>query len=249
MSANRGKRPWERICVLGLGYVGLPTAAVLASKGRQVIGVDVDSQRVAIINDGRTPIAEPELASMVRDAVAGGRLQARTEVSPADAFIIAVPTPLKGDREPDLGHLRVAASEVAKVLAPSNLVVLESTSPVGTTEAFCDWLAIARPDLSFPHRAGAESDIRVAYSPERVLPGAIVGELVENDRIIGGITPECGEAANSLYGNSCAASARSRTRGPPSWSSSPKTRTATSTSRSPTKSRSSAMPSASTLGN
>ena len=199
MSANRGKRPWERICVLGLGYVGLPTAAVLASKGRQVIGVDVDSQRVAIINDGRTPIAEPELASMVRDAVAGGRLQARTEVSPADAFIIAVPTPLKGDREPDLGHLRVAASEVAKVLAPDNLVVLESTSPVGTTEAFCDWLAAARPDLSFPHRAGASSDIRVAYSPERVLPGAIVGELVENDRIIGGITPECGEAANSLY--------------------------------------------------
>ena len=199
MSANRGKRPWDRICVLGLGYVGLPTAAVLASKGRQIIGVDIDPERVAIVNDGGTPIDEPELSSMVRDAVAGGRLHAQTAVAPADAFIVAVPTPLKGDREPDLGHLRVAASEVAQVLAPDNLVVLESTSPVGTTEAFCEWLAAARPDLSFPHRAGASSDIRVAYSPERVLPGAIVGELVGNDRIIGGITPECGEAANSLY--------------------------------------------------
>lgn len=190
---------WERLCVLGLGYVGLPTAAVLASKGRHVIGVDVDAKRVAVINQGRTPITEPDLSSMVRDAVASGRLQAQTAVAPADAFIIAVPTPLKGDHEPDLGHLRAVASEVAKVLVPNNLVVLESTSPVGTTEAFCDWLAAARPDLSFPHQAGATSDIRVAYSPERVLPGAIVGELVANDRIIGGITPACGEAARSLY--------------------------------------------------
>lgn len=185
--------------MLGLGYVGLPTAAVLASKGRHVIGVDVDLNRVATINEGGTPITEPDLSSIVQDAVASGRLQARNTVAPADAFIIAVPTPLKGDHEPDLGHLRAAATEVAKVLVPNNLVVLESTSPVGTTEAFCDWLAAARPDLSFPHQAGAASDVRVAYSPERVLPGAIVGELVENDRIIGGITPDCGEAARSLY--------------------------------------------------
>lgn len=199
VNVNGKKHPWERVCVMGLGYVGLPTAAVLAAKGCNVIGVDVDLGRVAIINQGRTPIAEPDLSSMVGDAVASGRLQAQTAVAPADAFIIAVPTPLKGDHEPDLGHLRSAASEVATVLVPNNLVVLESTSPVGTTEAFCDWLAAARPDLSFPHRAGAASDIRVAYSPERVLPGAIVGELVTNDRIIGGITPECAEAARSLY--------------------------------------------------
>ncbi|MDE0040047.1 MAG: UDP-N-acetyl-D-mannosamine dehydrogenase [Gammaproteobacteria bacterium] len=199
VDAGRERRLWQHICVLGLGYVGLPTAAVLASKGCHVTGVDVDSKRVAIINGGGTPITEPDLSSMVQDAVASGRLKAQTEVAPADAFIIAVPTPLKGDQEPDLRHLRAAATEVARVLVPNNLVVLESTSPVGTTEAFCDWLAVARPDLSFPHRVGAASDIRVAYSPERVLPGAIVGELVENDRIIGGITPECGEAARSLY--------------------------------------------------
>ena len=197
--ASGKRRPWERICVIGLGYVGLPTAAVLASTRRHVIGVDIDPSRVAIINEGRTPITEPDLSSLVRNAVASGRLQAQTAVAPADAFIIAVPTPLKGDREPDLGHLRCAATEVAKVLVPNNLVVLESTSPVGTTDAFCDWLATARPDLSLPHLAGAASDIRVAYSPERVLPGAIVEELVENDRIIGGITPECGEAARSLF--------------------------------------------------
>lgn len=191
--------PLARICVLGLGYVGLPTAAVLASKGTNVIGVDVDPNRVAIINDGKTPISEPDLASMVREAVASGRLRAQSEVAPADAFIVAVPTPLKGEHEPDLGHLREAAANIAEVLAPHNLVILESTSPVGTTEAFCEWLAEARPDLSFPHSAGAASDIRVAYSPERVLPGAIVGELVENDRIVGGMTPECGEAARSLY--------------------------------------------------
>jgi len=199
VNASGNRHPWERVCVLGLGYVGLPTAAVLAAKGCSVIGVDIDSNRVAIVNQGRTPIAEPDLSSMVRDAVSSGRLRAQNEVSPADAYIVAVPTPLKGDHEPDLKHLRAAASEVAKVLVANNLVILESTSPVGTTEAFCDWLAGARPDLSFPHLAGAASDIRVAYSPERVLPGAIVGELVENDRIIGGITPECGEAARSFY--------------------------------------------------
>ena len=196
---SAGRHAPDRVCVLGLGYVGLPTAAVLASQGCQVTGVDVDSNRVAIINQGRAPITEPDLTSMVRDAVASGRLRAQTAVAPADAFIIAVPTPLKDDREPDLGHLRAAASQVAGVLAPHNLVVLESTSPVGTTEAVCDWLAEARPDLSFPHRTGPTSDVRVAYSPERVLPGAIVGELVENDRIIGGITPACGEAAKALY--------------------------------------------------
>ena len=123
----------------------------------------------------------------------------RPKISPADVFVIAVPTPLKGDHEPDLGCLREAANSVAGVLVAGNLVVLESTSPVGTTEALCEWLEEARPDLSFPHLAGVDSDIRVAYSPERVLPGDILNELVNNDRIVGGITPACAQQARSLY--------------------------------------------------
>ena len=191
--------PTRRICVVGLGYVGLPTAAVLASKGIEVVGVDEDPLRVRVVNEGDTPIAELDLESMVRKAVACGCLRAETQVEPADAYIIAVPTPLKGDHEPDLAHLRDAAASIAAVLVPGNLVVLESTSPVGTTDTLCRWLAQARPDLSFPHSAGPESDIRVAYSPERVLPGRILDELVNNDRIVGGITPRCAEAATALY--------------------------------------------------
>ena len=201
VGSNRGGAvaPIRRVCVVGLGYVGLPTAAVLASRGIEVLGVDVDLSRVQTVNEGSTPIAEPDLASMVRDAVASGRLRAETRVTPSDAFIIAVPTPFKGDHEPDLKHLRDAAASIAGVLVPGNLVVLESTSPVGTTEALCQWLAEARPDLSLPHAAGHGSDIRVAYSPERVLPGRILEELVANDRIIGGVTTTCSEAAQALY--------------------------------------------------
>ena len=191
---------FQRICVVGLGYVGLPTAAILATKGIDVIGFDIEPKRVGIINAGGTPIAEPDLEALVRGAVASGKLHAQTEVAPADAFIIAVPTPFKGDHEPDLGYLNDAAASVASVLVAGNLVILESTSPVGTTEALCEWLAKARSDLSFPHSAGTESDIRVAYSPERVLPGDILGELVNNDRIVGGVTPACAQAARSLYG-------------------------------------------------
>ena len=193
------RAPFGRVCVVGLGYVGLPTAAILATKGFEVIGVDVEPSRVRIVNAGATPIAEPDLDAMVNGAVATGRLRAQEHVSAADAFIIAVPTPLKGDHIPDLGHLRDAVASVAEVLVPGNLVVLESTSPVGTTETVCEWLAEARPDLSYPHSAGEASDVRVAYSPERVLPGAILAELVNNDRIVGGVTPSCAEAARSLY--------------------------------------------------
>ena len=190
---------FHRICVVGLGYVGLPTAAILATKGVEVIGFDIEPNRVGIINRGGTPIAEPDLGTLVHGAVTSGRLRAQTTVAAADAFIIAVPTPFKDDHEPHLGHLREAAASVASVLEVGNLVVLESTSPVGTTEALCGWLAEARADLSFPHTAGAESDIRVAYSPERVLPGEILGELVDNDRIIGGVTRQCALATRSLY--------------------------------------------------
>lgn len=118
---------------------------------------------------------------------------------PADAFLIAVPTPFKGDHEPDLAYVEAAARSIAPVLNQGALVILESTSPVGTTEKLCAWLAGERPDLSFPDKAGDASDIRIAYCPERVLPGRVMHELVENDRVIGGMTRACSEAAVALY--------------------------------------------------
>ena len=189
----------QRICVVGLGHVGLPTAAVLATKDIDVVGIDVEAARVEAVNAGTAYIAEPDLEPMVRDAVKRGRLHARREVVPADAFVVAVPTPSGRNHEPDLRLLRSAVAGVAQVLARGNLVVLESTSPVGTTEAVCKWLAEARPGLTFPHTAGEDSDIRVAYSPERVLPGNILAELVNNDRVVGGVTPSCARAAIALY--------------------------------------------------
>ncbi len=190
---------FERLCVIGLGYVGLPTAAVFATNRIEVVGVDVDPERVAAINSGAAPIVEPDLDDTVRRAVASGRLRAQGEPVPADAFIIAVPTPLKNGYVPDLGHLQAAARDLAPALEPGNLVVLESTSPVGTTESLCRWLADLRADLSFPHSSGEASDIRVAYSPERVLPGRVLFELVHNDRIVGGVTAACAAAAKQLY--------------------------------------------------
>ena len=189
----------NRLCVIGLGYVGLPTAAAFATNDMEVIGVDVDLDRVATINSGVAPIVEPHLDVMVRGAVASGKLRAQEELAPADAFIIAVPTPLTNGHAPDLSHLQAAARTLAPVLSPGNLVVLESTSPVGTTEALCEWLSALRPDLSFPNSKGEGSDIRVAYSPERVLPGRIIVELLQNDRVIGGVTPACAAAAKALY--------------------------------------------------
>ena len=189
----------NRLCVIGLGYVGLPTAAAFATNDMEVIGVDVDLDRVATINSGVAPIVEPHLDVMVRGAVASGKLRAQEELTPADAFIIAVPTPLTDGHAPDLSHLQAAARTLAPVLRSGNLVVLESTSPVGTTEALCEWLSALRPDLTFPNSKGEGSDIRVAYSPERVLPGRIIVELLQNDRVIGGVTPACAAAAKALY--------------------------------------------------
>lgn len=191
--------PLQHISVSGLGRLGLPTAALLAAKGVSVTGVDIDAGRVAAINAGLSPVDEADLDTLVARAVANGSLRALQRPVAADAFIISVPTPVKEDRSPDLCALRAAAQALAPVLAPGNLVLLESTSPVGTTEALCDWLAAARPDLTFPHRHGEASDIRVAYCPERVLPGQALDELVRNARVIGGITPVCARAAVRLY--------------------------------------------------
>ena len=190
---------FDTISVIGLGYIGLPTAAVLAARKKKVIGIDVDQHVVDTINFGKIHIVEPELDLVVHAAVTGGYLRASTVLEPADAFLIAVPTPFKDDHEPDLRYIEAASKSIAAVLKVGDLVILESTSPVGATEQMASWLAEARSDLTFPLTHGEDSDIRIAHCPERVLPGHVIRELVENDRVIGGLTPRCSEAAVSLY--------------------------------------------------
>lgn len=191
---------FNKVCVIGLGYIGLPTAAIFASRKIKVIGVDINQNIVDIINKGKIHIVEPGLDILVHMVVNDGYLKATTLPEEADAFIIAVPTPFKGDNhEPNLDYIEMASKAIAKVLKKGNLVILESTSPVGTTEQMAKWLAEERSDLSFPHQCGEVSDIKIAHCPERVLPGQVIRELVENDRIIGGMTQKCAEYAIRLY--------------------------------------------------
>jgi len=195
---------FKTISVVGLGYIGLPTAAVFASRKINVVGVDINQQSVDTINRGEIHIVEPELDIVVHAAVTEGFLKATTKPEPADAFLIAVPTPFLFDSEndipvPDLSYIESAAKAIAPVLEKGNLVILESTSPVGATEQMAEWLAKARPDLTFPQTHGESSDIRIAHCPERVLPGHVIRELVENDRVIGGMTVKCSNAAVDLY--------------------------------------------------
>ncbi|MFT5759930.1 MAG: UDP-N-acetyl-D-mannosaminuronic acid dehydrogenase [Alteromonadaceae bacterium] len=195
---------FETISVVGLGYIGLPTAAMFASRKKQVIGVDVNQHAVDTINRGEIHIVEPELDMIVHAAVTEGYLKAVTSPEPADAFLIAVPTPFKpcaeGEiPEPDLRYIEAASKAIALVLKKGDLVILESTSPVGATEQMAEWLAEIRPDLSFPQQAGENADVNVAHCPERVLPGHVVRELVENDRVIGGMSKRCSERSVELY--------------------------------------------------
>lgn len=191
---------YKTISVIGLGYIGLPTATVFASRKIKVVGVDINPQTVDTINQGRAHIVEPDLDMLVSAAVIERYLRATTQPEPADAFLIAVPTPFnKKTLQPDLSYIKAAAESIAPVLVAGNLVVLESTSPVGTTERLAQCLAEARPDLTFPQTHGENSDIRIAYCPERVLPGHVLYELVHNDRIVGGMTAKCSEAACALY--------------------------------------------------
>ncbi|HBH14513.1 MAG TPA: UDP-N-acetyl-D-mannosamine dehydrogenase [Leclercia adecarboxylata] len=187
------------ISVIGLGYIGLPTAAAFASRQKQVVGVDINQHAVATINKGEIHIVEPDLDKVVKTAVEGGYLKASTTPVPADAYLIAVPTPFKGEHEPDMVYVEAAAKSIAPVLKKGALVILESTSPVGATEQMAQWLAEARPDLTFPQQAGERADINVAYCPERVLPGQVMVELIKNDRVIGGMTPVCSARASELY--------------------------------------------------
>ncbi len=190
---------FQTISVIGLGYIGLPTAALFASRKINVIGVDVNQQAVDTINAGEIHIIEPELDIVVSSVVASGYLRATVSAEAADAFLIAVPTPFKGDHEPDLSYIRAAAEAIAPVLKKGDLVVLESTSPVGSTAKLLAWMGEFRPDLRFPHNPDDVVDVNVAYCPERVLPGHIIRELVENDRVIGGMSPECARRAVELY--------------------------------------------------
>ena len=186
--------PTKAVCVIGLGYIGLPTAALLAGKGYQVIGVDVNPKTVETINQGQIHIVEPDLDAFVRSAVSSGKLKAQTEPANADIFMVCVPTPLSekidGIPQPDISYVESAIKSLAPYLKQGNLVILESTSPVGTTSAMTKVLSGLGVDVS---------QIHIAYCPERVLPGKIMTELVENDRVVGGMTPSASEKVAEFY--------------------------------------------------
>lgn len=178
------------ICVVGLGYIGLPTAALLASAGFQVAGVDISESVIKTLRAGKTHITEPGLDELVREVIMGGQLTVSLTPQPADIFLITVPTPFSDDKQPDLTYIERAVHSIAPVLTSASLIILESTSPVGTAEQVSVWLKMLRPDLL---------ELLVAYCPERVIPGAVLRELVENDRVVGGVIPAATEKAVQFY--------------------------------------------------
>ncbi|WP_417452014.1 UDP-N-acetyl-D-mannosamine dehydrogenase [Kordiimonas sp.] len=186
---------FETICVVGLGYIGLPTAAVFAKSGVQVIGVDTNEKAVRTINSGKAHIVEVDLDGLLQGVVANGSLKAQTTPTEADAFIIAVPTPFKDGFSPDLSYVEAATRSIAPYVRNGNLIVLESTVPPGATDKMVAWLEEERPDL----KGMCGRSYHAAHCPERVLPGRVLIELVQNDRIIGGITEECADRAEALY--------------------------------------------------
>jgi UDP-N-acetyl-D-mannosaminuronic acid dehydrogenase len=192
-------RDMQKIVVMGLGYIGLPTASMLATKGHQVLGVDVNKKAVDTINSGRIHIVEPDLDVLVRSAVNSGNLKASLVPEEGDTFILAVPTPFMevdgNPKAPDLSYVEAATRAIAPFLREDNLVILESTSPVGTTEVIEKIIAETRPELA--------GKVHAAHCPERVLPGHILRELVDNDRIIGGSTKAAVAKAKALYKTFC----------------------------------------------
>ncbi|MEO5865643.1 MAG: UDP-N-acetyl-D-mannosamine dehydrogenase [Sphingomonas sp.] len=188
-----------KVAVLGLGYIGLPSAAIIARTGAQVLGVDVAASVVETVNSGKVHIEEVDLDGLVSGVVARGKLRASMQIEPSDVFVIAVPTPFGEDHAPNIGYVLQAATTIATVLKAGDVIILESTSPVGTTEKVRDLLSTLRPDLRMPGVTGEPADIAIAYCPERVLPGRILVELIDNDRVIGGITPRCARKALQFY--------------------------------------------------
>lgn len=182
----------EKICVMGLGYIGLPTASLLATKGCEVIGVDIANEVIETINRAEVHIREPELDVLVRSAVSSGNLRAQREPEPADIFFITVPTPVRENHEPDLSYVKGATEAIAPFVQPGNLIVLESTCPIGTTDNLVvETLRQSGVDV--------DSGVLVAHCPERVLPGSILTELVRNDRIVGGINAKSTKVAADFY--------------------------------------------------
>ena len=183
----------KRICVVGLGYIGLPTAALLAAKGYAVSGVDINPHVVETINEGRIHIVEPDLDAYVRSAVASGHLKAYADPQPSDAYMICVPTPFHESDDipqPNIDYILSATSKIAPLLKAGDIVILESTSPVGTTHEMARALKEAGVDVD---------SLSIAYCPERVLPGKVMVELVENDRIVGGLTPAATRTVSDFY--------------------------------------------------
>lgn len=193
---------FQKVEVIGLGYIGLPTAALIASRGIPVVGVDTKSDVVKTVATGSIHIAEPDLDGLVQKVVSSGALTTSSKPVPADVFIIAVPTPIDESNRPDLTAVQAAVDDIVDLLAPGNMVILESTSPIGTTEAIARKITERRPDLKvggYDSRNGNDTSISVAYCPERVLPGRILTELVNNDRCIGGISLACTRRAQRFY--------------------------------------------------
>src|SRR6266851_4273337 len=190
---------FQNVAVIGLGYIGLPTAAVIASRGMRVVGVDVNERVVKTVASGAIHIAEPDLEGLVQKVVSSGSLKVATAPEAADVFIIAVPTPIDEEKRADLRSVMKSVDSIAGVLRAGNLVILESTVPIGTTEEIAKKIAHVRPDLRVGMADGSEHGISVAYCPERVLPGRILSELVNNDRCIGGVTPHCARRAQRFY--------------------------------------------------
>lgn len=190
---------FQKITVVGLGYIGLPTAALIASRGFQVVGVDTKEHVVKTVASGAIHIAEPDLDGLVSKVVSSGALTTSNKPQAADVFIIAVPTPIDDNNRPDLSNVNAAVESILDLLVPGNLIILESTSPIGTTEGIAKRIGERRPDLRIGVNGSEDGAIYVAYCPERVLPGQILSELINNDRCIGGITPACARRAQRFY--------------------------------------------------
>lgn len=197
---------FSSVSVIGLGYIGLPTAAVLAAKGFDVFGMDVNAKVVETINSGKVHIIENDLDHLVHQVVSEGKLRCFLVPQPADVFIISVPTPFMAEHVPDLSYVESATKAIAPVIKPGNLVILESTSPIGTTQRVAEWLAQERPDLNFPFKnqsqlqsVDPDQRVYIAHCPERVLPGKIIEELINNDRIVGGLDEASTLVAEAFY--------------------------------------------------
>ena len=190
------------VTVIGLGYIGLPTAALIASKRIRVIGVDINKNIVETVNKGKAHFLEKDLHKLVKNAVKDNNLIAKAKPVVSDVFIIAVPTPLDRNNEPDISYVISASKSISKIIKNGDLIILESTSPVGTTEIILKMLKLERPDLNFPsskENKKIDDQVSISYCPERVLPGNTISELIKNNRVIGGITTNCALKAKKFY--------------------------------------------------